>query len=288
MATTGQPTPLALIEEQEDILQVFRTRYEAVKAFEQELVARTGTREFEIANTVVWDAMFAERDHVVIQFASWIRGTYKPGGLLGQLCARHLQELRAAFGASRSEVPKLHGREPRRVRIDARFPAAAQRGTLDPSDLEALRDAVQTEFKPVVEDRDSFRAHPFERGQKATARLLSLAEIEPYLNSAESLLNDLRLLVNNSTRDYAYLSLTNPAEAAADFVDLLLFGSSLYFATIIGASTLDAKSAYWWERRQAFLVALAEESAAHPDLAFNNEIVIRAVRKRVGTSDCDA
>lgn len=283
MATTGPATALSIVEEQEDILQVFRTRHEAVKAFEHELVARTGTREFEIANTVVWDAMFAERDHLVIQFASWIRGMYKPGGLLGQLCAKHLQELRTAFAASRSEAPKLHGRDPRRLRIDARFPVAAQKGTLDPSDIDALRDAVQTEFKPVVEDRDSFRAHPFERGQKATARLLSLAEIEPYLKSAESLLNDLRLLIDNSTRGYGYLSLTNPAAAAADMVDLLLFGSTLHFATLIGANALDATSAYWWERRNTFLAALAHESAARPELALNNDTVVDAARKRIGT-----
>jgi hypothetical protein len=282
MATTGQPNVLALIEEQEQILLGFGTRFTTLRAFERELIARTGEYTFQIANTVVWDAMFAKRDLLVIQFASWIRGMYKQGGFFGQLRAHHLQELRDAFMTSRTEPPRIPGRDPRRLRIDARLPGAAQRGTLDAIDIDALKDAVYTEFKPLVDDRDSFRAHPFERGQKANARMLALDEIEALLHSAQSLLNDLRLLVNNSTLGYTYLSLTNAQEAAADLVDLLLFGSTLHFATLIGANTNDSVNGYWWQRRDSFLSALRQEHETHSSLSVNDDTLIDVAQRRVG------
>jgi hypothetical protein len=162
MTTTHQPSALMQIQEQEQILLQFRTHFVAVKAFENELVARTGMRVFNIANTVVWDAMFAKRDLFVIYFASWIRGMADNGGFLGQLRA-----------------------------------------------------------------------------------------------------------------------LTSPDAAAGDLVDLLLFGPMLHFATLIGANALETTSAYWWQRRDAFLAALKAEQDAQPDLPMNDDALIEATRRRM-------
>lgn len=277
MATTHQASALALIEEQEQILLRFRTQFVALKSFENELIARTGTRVFNIDNTVVWDAILAKRDLLVIHFASWIRGMATGGGLFGQLRAHHLRELRVAFESVCADTADI-GR--RRARVVSRFSAAEQRGRLDPADIDELRSAVRTELEPVVLDRDSFRAHPYERGQKANARMLALTELAASLGSAEELLNDLRLLVHNSTFRYSYQSLTSADEAAADLVDLLLFGSIFSFATLIGANALETTSAYWWQRRDAFLAALKLEQEAQPDVPLNDESLISSAQRR--------
>lgn len=278
MATTHQASALTLIEEQEQILLRFRTQFVALKAFENELVARTCTRVFNIANTVVWDAILAKRDLLVIHFASWIRGMGTGGGFFGQLGAHHLRELRDAFDNVCRDTVDV-GR--RRARVVARFSAAEQRGRLEPGDIDDLRSAVRTELEPVVLDRDSFRAHPYERGQKANARMLALTDIAASLDSAEGLLNDLRLLVNNSTFGYSYQSLTSPDDAAADLVDLLLFGSIFRFATLIGANALETTRAYWWQRRDAFLAALRAEQEAQPDVPLNDESLITRAQRRM-------
>lgn len=281
MATTRQPSAIAQIEEQEQLLLVFRTRFIALKAFETELIARTGTRVFNIANTVVWDAMFAQRDQLVIHFASWIKAFTRNGGFFGQLAAHHLGELRAGFEKARNETSRINGRERRWPRIAERFPDAAERGVLNPEHLDRLRSTSYDQLVHVIDDRDEHRAHPYERARTGTARMLNLDDIAGALDSAEHLLNDLRLLASNSTLGYSYQSLTNPQEAAADLVDLLLFGSTLRFATIIGANALEVSSAYWWQRRDAFLAALRIEHDANPELPMNDETFIEAAKRQL-------
>lgn len=93
------------IEEEEAVILAFWTRFLALQAFEKELIARTGASVFDIANTVVWDAMIGKRDLLVIHFASWVRGLCEPGGFFGHLRAHHVPELRKAFKATRNETP---------------------------------------------------------------------------------------------------------------------------------------------------------------------------------------
>jgi len=280
MVTTQHPDAMALLEEQEQILLAFRTRCLALKAFEDELIARTGERPFAIANTVVWDAMFAERDNLVIHFASWIRAFTKKGGFFGQLCAHHFRELREQFSAALTETPKP-GRDRRLTRLACRLPDAARRGALNPEDIDALRSASREELEHVVDDRDAFRAHPYERMRKGTAQMLKINEISLALEAAERLLNDLRLLIGRGQLVYSYQSLTNREETAKDLVDLVLFGSVLLLATHIGANALQVKSAFWWQRRDAFLTALQEELATHPDALFNDHDRVEIACNRV-------
>lgn len=136
------------------------------------------------------------------------------------------------------------------------------------------------ELEPVIQDRDSFRAHPYERGQKATARFLRLDEVEGLLEAAQRLLDDLRLLASNTTFGYSSQSMTDEDEAAADLVDLLLFGSALRFATLVGANALKTRGAYWWQRRDAFLRALAEAHALQPTLPVNHDSLIELAEKK--------
>jgi hypothetical protein len=271
------PTSIERIEAEEAILLQFWTRFVALQAFEAELIARTGTREFEIANTVIWAAMIAKRDLLVIHFASWIRGITGNGGLFKQLRANHFPELRRAFSATRTEQPGIAGRDRRRVQIDLRLPGAAQRGRLDPADIDDLGTAVHGELAPVVADRNSFRAHPYERGDRDGVRWLAIEEVEGLLLAAQRLMNDLRLLIDNSTFGYSYQSLTGAENAARDLVDLLLFHDIQHFATLIGANALPV---YWWERRDEFIAALRVEQNRHPAQLLNNDAVVQAASAR--------
>jgi uncharacterized membrane protein len=58
----AEKTLIERIEYKEAILLRFRTRFEPLQAFEAELVSGVGPNTFLIVNTVVWDAVIAERD----------------------------------------------------------------------------------------------------------------------------------------------------------------------------------------------------------------------------------
>src|SRR5690606_17934350 len=113
-----------------------------------------------------WDAMLAERDLLVIHFASWVKGLGTGPGFFGQLRAHHFPELRKAFAAARKEKPLVHGRG-RMARLTELFPDATTRRRLDPEDLETMKESVLAGLAPVVGDRNAHRAHPFEHESQA-------------------------------------------------------------------------------------------------------------------------
>lgn len=113
-----------------------------------------------------------------------------------------------------------------------------------------------------------------------------LARGEQLLRCAQQVMNDFRLFADKSHLDYSSTSFTNSAQAAQDMVDLILFASTIYFATIIGANDLEQRRrVYWWELRNAFVAELARVHAETPELAINDDAVIKRVRQNLGTDD---
>jgi hypothetical protein len=275
----NQPTRtfVECIEAEEQILLELGDTLEALRAFERELTSRVGASRFVIANSMVWEAMFAMRDLFVIRFASWVRSLAQQGGFFGQVQAHYLSELRRAWSAKfqpsgdpgRDAIKKLT-LDGRRARLEERFPAAVARKRIDVADIEALRDEIWTKLEPVVNDRDSFRAHPHDGEQKANARLLRLDELEPLLEMAQALMNDLRLAADFSTLHYGRAAYPN--DAPKDLVDLLLFHdiAGLMFKTGTNEALHRDTGMYWYQVREEFLAELQRRHAARPDLAMND------------------
>lgn len=128
MTLAPSKTLLDHVVAEEEILLALWNQFATLKAFEQELVKRIGTRKFVIANTIVWDAMLAKRDLLTIRFASWVRGMVEPRGFFRQVRSHHIHDLRRAWNAQAplDEGLALLRASHRRSRLEDLFPAAAK------------------------------------------------------------------------------------------------------------------------------------------------------------------
>lgn len=278
-------TLLDHVEAEEDILLGLWNQFSTLKAFEQELLNRIGTRKFVIANTVVWDAMIAKRDLLTIRFASWARGVVEQRGFFRQVRSHHVNDLRSAWAA---QAPLAGGlgllrRSHLRSRLEDLFPNAADRDRLDPDDVDVLKDATWEKLRGVVQDRDSFRAHPFDGKAKADAKMLRLDEIEPLLLHAQELMNTFRLVANNSTLGYSVTTPTDLGTATQDMVDLLMFHGLLQMMIFTDANDrlYRATGEYWWQLRDAFLAELTRLGGESPELAVNDHALVERAAEAV-------
>jgi hypothetical protein len=114
---------------------------------------------------------------------------------------------------------------------------AATRGKMQAPDIEALKDRFYTAAQPVIDDRDVYRAHPFERKAKGDFKMLRIDEFEPALVAEQELLNGLRLCVLKSTYGYHdHFSLAGADDTAIDIIDLVFFHSIQNMLHLSGAN----------------------------------------------------
>jgi hypothetical protein len=162
--------------------------------------------------------------------------------------------------------------------MERRFPEAAERGKVRPEDIEKLKNDFHTIVEPVIDDRDVHRAHPFEKGDKATMAALRVDEMCPVFDAVQSLLNDLRLICDDSTRSYHDHLLSADAD---DLADLVLFGSRGCIASLLGsAEAVYEKTGKWeWQHREELYENLhrAHESLA-ADAVLNAKAVLALLR----------
>jgi hypothetical protein len=220
------------LKKEEDVVLDLLQRLAFLQAFEKELETTTREKPFVIRNDDLWAAMLAARDALFIHFASWARSAYQPSGLFAQLKAHHLAELYVKRPRDRDASggigEALAGE--RRSAMEACFANAANRGKVLGEDVDALKDRFEAITRPVVDDRDAFRAHPYEKGQAGTAAMLHLSSVRPIFEQVQRLLNEVRLVVDDSTLGYhGDLAATGPESSARDLTDLLLFGSSVRY-----------------------------------------------------------
>lgn len=276
------------IKAEEDILLSLENQFATLKCFEEELVKRIGSRTFIIANSVVWDAMLAKLDLFTIRFASWVRGMVEPGGFFGQVQSHHIRDLRSAWRAQPridDEIQSLHISN-RRQHLEILFPAATVRGQIDPKDVDDLKNAMWNKLQPIVKDRDSLRAHPYDGEAKADAKMLGLGEVEPLLRYAQDLMNTFRLAANNSSFGYHVTTHTDLRTATRDLIDLLLFHGigQLIIAAGINKVIYQATNEHWWQLRDAFLSELSQLGTKHPELPLNDSALIKAATRAVLSS----
>ncbi|MGE5733737.1 MAG: hypothetical protein ACM34E_01495 [Acidobacteriota bacterium] len=201
-----------------------------LEAFQAELDEATRGKEFLIQNDVLWLILLDSRDMLVVHLASWAKAIYTNGGLIGQLQASHAK----SFSRRRTWVDKYEADDEALKQFhDESHTAAFKR--LFSSDSEpfpkpiafnTLRDNFARRMEPVVQDRSSNRAHPYEAVQKkANAKMLSLGELRGVVGYAEELMNDLQLVGCGSTLQYADMNFSNSKDTAIEFVDAIVLGT---------------------------------------------------------------
>jgi hypothetical protein len=112
MNDSAAPTLIERIRREEEVIWDLTKRFASSRGFERALFQRIGERRYFIKNKTIWSALLAERDLVIIDFASWARGICEKGGFFSQLQAHHVQCLRSARSkifkksrSSRAEAP---------------------------------------------------------------------------------------------------------------------------------------------------------------------------------------
>ena len=172
MTATPATSPfLGLIEPYEWNLLALARRQFLIEAFTGDLDRITRGKLFRFRNHSVWLMLLDTRDMLVIQLASLAKGVMDPGGLVNQLQQHHAADLPRTLppaGPSRIDEPEwvtksVRGRREREHAecFDRLFPAAVACPT--GSDFEDLRQAIRGHIKPLKDDRNWNRAHPFEQ-----------------------------------------------------------------------------------------------------------------------------
>jgi hypothetical protein len=206
---------------------VARRQY-VMEALTKELNRVTRGRTFRIANDVTWLMLLDSLNVLVIHLASWARGVYQPGGLIGQLRATHLQ----SFPRKRPPEPRdgeWSGWRERRDREHAEsfarlFPNAIG-AYPDGAAFEGLTDDFAARMKPVVDARND-RAHLYEVKGAGTAKVLDVSELRALVDYGDQFLQDLRMVSEGSSLHHEDMNSPKAEDVAPDLVDSLVLGTS--------------------------------------------------------------
>jgi hypothetical protein len=215
------------------LMEVARRQF-VMEAFTAELDRVSRGMPFRIRNGVTWMLLLDTRDMLVVHLASWAKGIYKPGGLIGKLEADHRRSLPRALPAKDRSDDKpewARGRDKeRRDREHAEafarlFPKAAPGPYPDGAAFTDLRDAFYGRMKPLVDDRDWNRAHAFEK-TTGTIAMLNITELRDLIAYAEQFLGDIAMVGCHYSMDRPEMNVPSAEDVAPELVDLLLFGDS--------------------------------------------------------------
>jgi hypothetical protein len=291
------PEPLALISHAQDELRVIRDRWVMLDAFVRELDRVTRGEPFTIMNELVWTAMIDARDMLVIHFSQWICSATGEGGVLTRL--KHFPASTFYVRRKPSKLldssgiigPRLTDEQRRAIARDLRdvehgsrlavfaklFPEAASAPRApNRADWDALTTRFEERLGPVVHDRNQNRAHPrYGHGTRtSSAEMHDLEQLFTRLEWAETLLNDLRVVLDDS--QLVYSAPHQEADAAEGLVDLILFGSHGRMDVLSGLSTAAHVGAgkYAWQYRDALYEAMWSQRAT-VDRPFNDPEQLR-------------
>src|SRR5690606_20079543 len=104
------------------------------------------------------------------------------------------------------------------------------------ADVQDLRNRFAQRAKPVLDDRNDNRAHPYETSSKARAMMLSLERLREFFTYAEQLLNDIRHVAFHSGTSHSDMNYASTDEVAKDLVDTLLLGPRRRILVVRGAT----------------------------------------------------
>jgi hypothetical protein len=146
------------------------------------------------------------------------------------------------------------GRQGRRIAFARLFPAAVARNKVSVSDVDALEARFRKIVSRVRNDRNKTIAHMYEHKAQLARRLLTPRGYATIFKRIESLLNDIRVVIDNSSRSYSNLSWANSKAVAEDLVDMIVSGTipQVLYDFGIQDRMEQAKAPYYWQLRAEF------------------------------------
>lgn len=293
---TPPTTPIATVEDlvshEEGRLLPLRQRLTFLQAIESEIQRRVGSSTVDYPNDLLWYGLLDQRDILIIHFASWIRGMAETGGFFGKLRNCGGRALFVAVPAKKLPMTERYVAGLRRKRFTERFPKATD-GRVSNAEIDELKEEFWSKGKPVVDDRDSIRAHAFEQQTRSSVpKMLNLQEASAIMTFAQDMLNDIRLFGHNSTFGYGDgHPIMSAHSAAEDLVDLLMFGQFANLISRTGCNTAlyEATHAYWWQHRSALYAAMADVHAERTrkgeELSVNDPQILIEAESRVASGN---
>ncbi len=243
-ATPGTSPFLGLIEPYEWNLLALARRQFLIEAFTGDLDRITRGKLFRFRNQSVWLMLLDTRDMLVIQLASWATGVVDQGGLIDHLQQHHAADLPRMLppqAPRRADEPdwvtdRTRARREREHAecFDRLFPKAGSYPA--ETDFDGLRQGIKSHIKPLKDDRNWNRAHPFEK-VRGTAKMMNVAELRGYIDYAERFMNDLRMLGWHGTFGYREMNTPGAESFAPDLVDAMLIGDPERLLKARGPST---------------------------------------------------
>ena len=243
-----------LLRHHENTLMRIKTRLYVLLEIEKQFDSITQKKKFKIKNDIVYRMMMDTWDMLVIDLASLSKGMVGDGGLFNQIKA-NLNQVKP-LNRKAIEVPK--GRitfvgphtdediervqleldehfveqivQSNREALTRLFPASKGRVPLKikSEDIDELKTKFDSINQVVHDDRNKHRAHKFEKDQgRAQTERLDFNKLKAKFEEVEQLMNDLRLVVTNSSLSYNDMNLANKTQVAKDLVTMVLWGSSI-------------------------------------------------------------
>ena len=256
MANTKASAELkAKLEQAEDTLNRLKLRYYLLRAFQDELDAVVGRKRFDILNDHIWTMVFDTRDALALHLTSWSKGMAGQGGLFGQLNANtgalYVPRPKTTRGSDLSSLVAVS----RRKAFETLFPDAIARNKVVSADVKKLTDRFLGILTRVRNDRSRTLAHMYERDAQLSRRLLTPRGYAPVFTRLEKLLNQIRLVVDNSTRDFSDLSWADTEAVAKDLVDMCVCGTISHVLDDFEIAIGNGETRYYWQFRQRRRVA---------------------------------
>jgi hypothetical protein len=220
-------------------------------------------------------------DMLVIDMASLCKGMYESGGFFGQLkqhVSRIKKRTRDAIVVpqgtvmimgphTQADIDRIQASSAEHFKseiernlleaLERLFPGYEQRKDrpLNHDDIEQLKQRFKQLHGKVIADRDANRAHKYQNEGKQADRL-DLSALEFHFGELETLLNDLRFIILDSSFSYNDMNMADAKRTAGDIADIVFNRSINDFAQTLGIN--DALQAaghqypYYWKIRDDY------------------------------------
>lgn len=229
-----------------------------LRAFVNELERVTRGKPFTIRNDILWTIVLDSRDKCVIDLFSLsveMRHGVRPlapgarervsrsflnkRGVFFYLLNHYRERLTRTYVAhpSDDEYEVAHHTRGKAEVFERLFPGCTTESP-SPADIENLCERFRLRMFPLGQDRNKNRAHAYE-GDRGTAPILSIAELEELFKYCEDLLESLSLLSAGAAYARSNMFHASCGDTAADLIDQILFGDLDDVVRLTGTRTRD-------------------------------------------------
>jgi hypothetical protein len=259
-------------------LLILSRRAHFLKEYDDVIETEMGSakNKISIANDVIHQMRTDMFDMLINDLTSFCERMTKKGGLL-QLMKKgsHHFKLRSLNEYINEEITILDSdgsekqmREAKevfaKVRMEAQnailhamFPKAKKRKEFEvtPKDINIFIDSFKSLYKKVKTYRDNISAHRYEN-EKIVSQV-TVRELAVLVESVEKTMNEIRLIMADSTFGYSNFFVSDTRITAQDILDLEVCGSSESLRDRMGITECNGE--FFWQLRERFYKKLRED-----------------------------